>query len=410
MQAVIAIPDRATLHQYGGVEQALMREVCGVPLLVRSIKTAILAGADSVVVIWPSNVPLTTWLECQRSLKKVSANRFTLSWPGNFNPRRNSDWVALSPVLKDSFLWLPWNWTTHKSALLELSSGPALPACWSMPAALEKHSVLHGGKIRPSSERQPEGVKVTSRETAWQAARLLVARAGKPLDGICSIFNRWLCRPAVRLLSYTPVAPDAVTWAGLAIALLGAWMFAQASYAAYVAGALLFFLSGLCDEMHGMLARIKFREPAFGTRFEGFVDNATCLLTFGGITAGLCKQHGVSELIYGIALMLGCVLSFLVGNSQRQRSTYPARPNEYLGKMYGLWDCDSSRYVHVFLKKAVVMHYLLWVTVLGGLPAFLRLAALGSNLTWILGVYSSRRFSRRPAWTGQLNVLVPPAK
>jgi hypothetical protein len=49
------------------------------------------------------------------------------------------------------------------------------------------------------------------------------------------------------------------------------------------------------------------------------------------------------------------------------------------------------------MKKAVAVHYLLLFTLLGGLPVFLRLAALGSNLTWILGIYFSRRFLNSPA-------------
>ncbi len=48
MQAVIAIPDTHTLNQYGGPAEALMREVCGVPLLVRVIKTAVRAGASEM--------------------------------------------------------------------------------------------------------------------------------------------------------------------------------------------------------------------------------------------------------------------------------------------------------------------------------------------------------------------------
>ena len=44
MQAVIAIPTHQILQQFGGAEQALMREVAGVPLLVRVIATAVRAG------------------------------------------------------------------------------------------------------------------------------------------------------------------------------------------------------------------------------------------------------------------------------------------------------------------------------------------------------------------------------
>jgi len=48
------------------------------------------------------------------------------------------------------------------------------------------------------------------------------------------------------------------------------------------------------------------------------------------------------------------------------------------------------------VKKAVLVHYLLLFTLIGELPLFLWLAAVGSNLTWILGLYFTRRFFLRP--------------
>jgi phosphatidylglycerophosphate synthase len=228
-----------------------------------------------------------------------------------------------------------------------------------------------------------------------------VARSGKPLDGIYSTFDRRLCRSVVRLLSHTSITPNAVTLAGLAVAILSCLEFARGFYAAHVCGALLFFLSGLCDEMDGMLARIKFRESTFGTWFEGFVDNATYLLVFVGMTIGLYRQRGHAELVWGMALIAGSVLSVVLINLQRKRSTDAARPNEYRGNLYATLDSDSSnfvsfaaRHLNVFLKKAVAIHYLLLFTLFGGLTLFLRLAAIGSNLTWILTIYFNRRFFR----------------
>jgi hypothetical protein len=43
----------------------------------------------------------------------------------------------------------------------------------------------------------------------------------------------------------------------------------------------------------------------------------------------------------------------------------------------------------------VVIHYVVLFAALGLLPLLLRLAALGSNLTWILSLYFSYRFFRQ---------------
>jgi phosphatidylglycerophosphate synthase len=199
------------------------------------------------------------------------------------------------------------------------------------------------------------------------------------------------------------VTPNVVTFGGLLVAVLGGLFFARGSYINYVCGALLFFVSGLFDEIDGMLARIKFRESAFGTWLEGLVDNITYLVVFAGITVGLHRQYGSWALKYGVALTIGCILSVIVISVQRKLATPPDRPHEYAGKMNQLLEADSSspvskivRQIHIFVKKGVLVHYLLIFTLMGGLPLFLWLAALGSNLTWILGLYFTRRFFLRP--------------
>ena len=403
MQAVLAVPGLETLRNYGAATEVLMQKVAGVPLLVRVMATAKRAAVESVLIIWPEDVDAAILVSCLESslLKGVRVN--TLVWRNAFDPRNANHWAAIAGRLEGQFLWLPWNWVTHKRALTGLPPASTRPSTWESPALLEKGAGVHQPDFQTGSgPRLVNGIPVTSRETVGMAERYLVANSGKPLDGIYSSFNRRLCRPFVRLLSHTRVTPNALTFGGLLVAILGGLLFARGSYVNYVAGALLFFVSGLFDEMDGMLARIKFRESAFGTWFEGFVDNITYLVVFAGITAGLHRQYGSWPLKYGIALMIGCVLSVIVISVQRKLSTTPDRPHEYAGKMNQLLEADSSnslslivRQIHVFVKKGILVHYLLIFTVMGGLPLFLWLATLGSNLTWILGLYFTRRFFLR---------------
>jgi len=204
------------------------------------------------------------------------------------------------------------------------------------------------------------------------------------------------------MLAHTPITPNLVTFAGLAVAIVSAYYFAQGSYLTSLAGALLFFFSGLLDEVDGMLARVRFSDSAFGTWLEGTVDNVTYLLLFVGITFGLYRQRGSQEILIGEAALVGSVLAVLVISWQRKRSTRPDRPQEYLGNVYKLLDKDRGnwvsravREVHIFLKKGVFIHYVLLFTALGLLPVLLRLAAFASNVTWILALYFSYRFFRR---------------
>jgi len=403
VQAVVALPAVAPLGKCGDAEQAPMQRVAGVPLLLRVITTAVRTGVDSVLIIWPEGTDSVIWKSCAEwpPLKDVKLSK--LVWPNAFDPRSTGSWAAIATRFQDRFLWLPWNWITHKRILAELSQISIRPLTWERPVLMEKRAVLDDLSFRVSSGRQGEGVAIASPTTVRIAERFLVEHSGKPLDGIYSNFNRRLCRPFVRLLTHTRVTPNVLTLAGLLVAILAAFQFARGSYGSCVAGALLFFVSGLFDEMDGMLARIKFRESAFGTWFEGFVDNVTYLVVFAGITAGLNRQYGWA-LKYGIALLVGCSLSVAVIAVQRKLATAPGRPQEYAGRIIELLDSDSSnlvsrvvRHIHILVKKGVVIHYLLMFTVMGVLPLFLWLAALGSNLTWIIGLYFTLRFFSRPA-------------
>jgi phosphatidylglycerophosphate synthase len=378
VQAVLAVPD---VDSY-----TLMQNVAGVPLIVRVIATAVRADVDSVLIIWPA-AQSPALLEPYIGLFK-GATIENLVWATAFDCRNEVHWRAIASHLEREFLWLPWNWVTHKRLLSAVAQSHLPP--------LKLHSPVRRG----------DGIAVTSQRSVHDAERFLAANSGKPTDGFYSNVNRWLCRPFIRLLSHTPATPNAITLAGLIVALVAALFYSRGTYASYVAGALLFFVSGLFDEMDGMIARIKFRESAWGTWFEGFVDNVTYLALFAGITAGLHRQYGNWPVNVGIGLIAGSILSIVVIALQRKAATNRERPHEYAGRMNQLMDADSSnlisrvvRQIHIFVKKGVMVHYLVIFTVLGALPVFLSLAALGSNLTWTLALYFNRRFFRRPSLT-----------
>jgi phosphatidylglycerophosphate synthase len=403
VQALLAIPNSEALRNYGEPNDVLMRQVAGVPLLVRVLATAARSGADSVLVIWPEGVNRSILDPYVGSPLFKGMRVDALVSSRAFDPRNMAHWAEILPRIEDTVLWLPWNAVTHKRALSVLSSAPVRPVSWKLPALLEKQALLPEARLRVAANQHASGVTVTTAESASVAERFLVVNSGKATDGIYSNFNRRLCWPAVRILSRTPVTPNGLTLAGLLVAIGGALLFARGSYVYYVAGALLFFVSGLFDEMDGMIARIKFRESAFGTWFEGFVDNVTYLAVFAGIIVGLYREYGSWALKWGVALILGCVLSVGVIAMQRKLATSRERPHEYAGKMNQLMDADSSnliskvvRQVHIFVKKGVLVHYLLLFTLLGRLHMFLWLAALGSNITWILALYFTRRFFSRP--------------
>jgi phosphatidylglycerophosphate synthase len=390
MQAVMVIPN--------GSEKMLTQRVAGISLLERVLATAMRAGVKELVLFWPCEIDSALWAEAAvspllRGLETVKLDSFP------FDPQRSRSWNAIRTLLKDKFVWLPWNFITSSRILAAIEPSTMLPSIWNKPVRLTKELLGRNKQARAISGPQIEGVSIHSPEDVRSAERFLVAKSGKPTDGIYSNFNRKLSRPFVRALTHTGITPNMVTLAGLVVGMISAFMYSRGFYLASIVGAVLFFISGLIDEMDGMLARLTFSESAFGTWFEGLVDNATYLLLFSGITAGLYRQHGQRELIWGIALIAGCLLSVCVVALQRKALTPPDRPNEYSARMNRLMETDSSlisqiaRQIHIFIKKGVAVHYVLIFTVFGGLPVFLRIAAISANLTWTVGSYFTLKFT-----------------
>ncbi len=405
MQAVIAIPGLTALIGKQKTTERLMRPIAGVPLLKRIILTASRAGATNILLLFPEALDYAL---PQNLFQEVfqHGSRIRVIHSDNFNPRDSSSWEKLEAYLNDQFLWIPWNWVTTKQFLTNLPLLTMISVDWAGPAHISLREVIrdHPTSTLPCPERN--GVRVASPESVARAERFLVAHSGKVLDGIHTSFNRRLCRPFVRLLSNTSITPNAVTFGGVLISVLSAIAFAHGGYLDSVLGALLFYIAGLLDEMDGMLARIKFAESPRGTWLEGIADGLSYLLLFGGITIGLSHQYGMPATLMGILLLVGAICALVTTSLQRRRATTADRPNEYLGRMYQLLDKDSGNWIsrvvrrlQAFVRRGILVHYIVIFTLVGALPLIFFLATLGAHLTWILTLYFNRRFFAQSFYT-----------
>jgi len=422
MQIVIALPDeeRSTVET----------PICGVPLLTRVISAAIRAGGSSVLLLAPPGWPLRWLSQLLKSqpIESVFVEAEEFAW--RFDPEKTEHWQAAADRLEERFVWIPYDYIPHKAPLAELletaKSHPGSPVSYCLasgsiferPAVLLRRQVVSGdltafGAVpvitgQPGvSARQPAVIKGVEAE--------LVRRSGKVTDGIFSTFNRMLCRPAVRWLTHTPVTPNMVSFAGLGIALLAGLCFAENTWAWNVFGAALFFLSGLFDEIDGMLARLTFRESPFGCWLETMADYASYLLIFAGMAIGGYRRGGWVYLVIGAALLFGCVLSFAVISVQRKLAAPANRPNEYSRLYLEALDRDARnpisrlvRQLQFLTKKGVLIHYLLVFAIVGVLPVVLFLCAVGANIAWMVTIYFNRRlFSSKQRRSVELKSVAP---
>lgn len=435
MQVLIRLPDPETSLALSELIKELQRPICGVPLLARVIATAERSGATEVLLLHSIELPGIWLKERLESIGRIAIPLRLLPLEQPFHHKVPEDWQSIAPQLAEKFLWLPWNYIADRRQLSRMIAAgqgkhagvrfvPQADGQWVAEAGIESPFVLtkealscphFKDKTLPSENwwqqvlaesameeipvAQAPGFVVNSAATAREAERELVRRSGKETDGIFSTFNRRLCRPLVRGLAKTPITPNAITFIGLGVSLLSGYWYAQGYYAAYVLGGLLYFVSVLFDEMDGMLARLKFRESAFGCWLETFVDYASYVVLFVGMTIGLYRQSGLLWLALGGLLMAGTWISFFAVSYQRKLATAPDRPNEYLQRFHRTLEADSGnalsrfgRLTEFVIRKAPLSHFIPIFTLLGGLKLLFLLAVLSSNLVWLFALYFNRLF------------------
>jgi hypothetical protein len=245
MKVVISIPEFGGLVNEQQAMEMLMRPVAGVPLLMRTALTAARAGASDVLLVVPAAVSARFLQKLLETMRRRGV-RIEMIQIGGFDPQGYSSWIMLKRHLNGEFLWLPWNWITNKKFLSQLPLVDIESVDWSKAACTTLHEVDRDPASSSPSPTIAVGVAVTSPESVVAAERFLVANSGKVSDGIHSSFNRRLCWPFLRLLSHTPVTPNAVTFGGywspfVAIA------FTRHIFCRY--RAFLFYIAGLFDEM-----------------------------------------------------------------------------------------------------------------------------------------------------------------
>lgn len=129
-------------------------------------------------------------------------------------------------------------------------------------------------------------------------------------DGIASRYlNRPLSRPAARVLSRTPLTPNAITAANLAFA------FVVAGFVALgwnVAGGIGIQLASVSDGIDGELARLKAMTTRFGAVFDAVTDRYADAAMLGGMTVYALRFEDLprAEVVGVLALAGALTVSF----------------------------------------------------------------------------------------------------
>lgn len=192
---------------------------------------------------------------------------------------------------------VPAHWVLHRQsfATLSLETRPA-DAVVEMP-----HDIC------PDVLYAFKPVAVVDAQSARTAERSLFRSLRKAEDGWTARYlNRYVSLFISRLLVKTPLLPNQLSVAILAIGLCGAWLASLGTYLSLLIGATLFQLQSILDGCDGELSRITYRGSKLGEWLDTVGDDVTNYSFFAGAAVGLSHATGSTAYLWVGAVMLAC--------------------------------------------------------------------------------------------------------
>ncbi|MBV9502748.1 MAG: CDP-alcohol phosphatidyltransferase family protein [Acidobacteriaceae bacterium] len=181
----------------------------------------------------------------------------------------------------------------------------------------------------------------------------------------------------------------------LAVSLSSGVLFARGGYLNTVAGALVSVAASILDGCDGEVARLKMQDSAFGCWLETVCDYLYYVFIFAGLTLGLMKSSGSDIwLAWGGVLLFGAVMTFLATAFSRHRLAQ-RRPEDLLRIWQSQADTRKSnsllfigRRTEFLVRRCFMPYALLAFAVLNFTKLAFILCAVGSNVAWIVSLYS----------------------
>lgn len=244
---------------------------------------------------------------------------------------------------------------------------------WTALRALGAQSVSLDGAI---------GLRVHDARSAAAAERVLCAQLRADSAASDGPLAHWIDRHISLRLSrwlvrHTRLRPNHITIIGTSLGLLAATTLSLGTYWAGVAGTLLFLCTTIVDGCDGEVARLTFRESAFGEKFDVITDNLVHVAIFAGLALGLYRQNPGGHYLALFAVLLGgfacdsaVTYFFLVRRPGFARSGGPAQ--SWKGKvrqalLHGFEALMNRDFAYLLLVLALFgrLHWFVWGTAFG---------------------------------------------
>jgi phosphatidylglycerophosphate synthase len=409
----IDINDRtAVVIEDAGSDVTMWDRLGGLPIGERVVRAAARAGYGRVIVWAPRQQP--GWLAIAgRGARDVhlAAVSTAAGW-GREMSRLDphipvtlfSSSVVPSPALLDAA-----SAVSPKDRVVEVRGadgrpGPSVyrtrPEHLASPAAAAASvaDARHRERIPFITVRADPAIRIPRRSDLPCAERQLRAGIIKATDGRVGRFNRRLSIPvSVALITWTRFNAHVMSVLLIVLGLYAGWLFSVGHYTAGVLAALISLAASILDGCDGELARLQYRESAFGCWLDTMGDYTYYLAIFTGLTAGAARRTGWTGFWWiGAALLCGTVLTFALLILLRERIT-AGRPEQLRSRTDAHFHARGKRWTRLAANlstcatRATMPYGILAFAIADALSALVVLAAFAAQVYWISLAVELRR-------------------
>jgi phosphatidylglycerophosphate synthase len=418
---VVAVPGVFGRGPQGSDGVGPLTIVGGLPLFVRTVLTLQRAGIQDLVVL--AGAEEANFKQLLRDDPRVTV---PVRWRPvrEFPPEDHRTWEALAHEVNGACLIVGAQMVMSRSliealgryaesepgALTVVCDGLATDIAVLPPSLMSVSGAIRGEgpPVRALLGRAQAHGRVTAVETSSQSAhwclhvsdaasadaaerRLFQSLRGQYEGFVDTYFNRAISALLSRVFLSLRFSPNSITLVATAVGVAAAVAFAKGSYAAGIAGALLFQLAAIVDCCDGEVARLTFTESPLGEQLDIMTDNVVHMAIFAGIGWGAFVAQGgwqgaasrpwLPLALGGAAIFANAVSLWLVTRAKA------------IGKRQGWSSPEQAARVEFILKNMASRDFsviLLFFAALGKLTWFLWVTAIGANVFWIMLAWTTR--------------------
>jgi phosphatidylglycerophosphate synthase len=303
--------------------------------------------------------------------------------------------VRIDPLRTDELEPAFARWRRPGAVVLPCTYWVDVPAARALAERASPGRLILAGE--GSAHPSPGIARLGSPDERRAARRALCRSVYKPTDNVFARLNRRVSVPITLGLCKTPLSPNAVSLLGLVLSILAGVMCAFGGYRWMLAAAFTGWSSSMIDGCDGELARMTFRESAFGCWLESICDDLYYVSIFLGMAVGLARKGDAAlMLLVGIIALGGFVLTSIVHLILRAKiaAANGGRPSGFARafeeRMNALGTDPVARFARTAYKigtRSTLPYLLVLLAFVGQTRISLVLVAIGAHCYWMLTLY-----------------------